>query len=156
MSRGAYQYIFYVNCHVAQKVEAIGKYFIAVPFPPTHIVKNKKWECTRTKQQLVSLISCTCLQAYFVWCIFSIIITCRPPSDTWSWTDHLQINLMHLPTPPKCSTRAIMALINNLGIVYHQYCSSSYLVIRTDTCLIYRSWQWTDSFFKQWFLRSLW
>jgi hypothetical protein len=32
---------------------------------------------------------------------------------------------MHSPTPPKCSTRAIMALINNLGIVYHQYCSSS-------------------------------
>jgi hypothetical protein len=32
---------------------------------------------------------------------------------------------MHSPTPPKCSTRAIVALINNLGIVYHQYCSSS-------------------------------
>ena len=31
------------------------------------------------------------------------------------------------PTPPKCNTRAIVALINNLGIVYHQYCSSSYL-----------------------------
>jgi hypothetical protein len=26
-----------------------------------------------------------------------------------------------------------MALINNLGIVYHQYCSSSYLDVRTDT-----------------------
>jgi hypothetical protein len=25
-----------------------------------------------------------------------------------------------------------MALINNLGIVYHQYCSSSYLDIRTN------------------------
>ena len=30
-------------------------------------------------------------------------------------------------------------------IVYHQYCSSSYLVIRTDSCLIYRSWQWKSS-----------
>ena len=49
---------------------------------------------------------------------------CRSP-DSWPWTDHSQINLIHLPTPPKCSTRAIMALINNLGIVYHQYCSSS-------------------------------
>jgi len=34
-------------------------------------------------------------------------------------------SLFHLPTPPKCSTRATLALINNLGIVYHQYCSSS-------------------------------
>ena len=33
---------FYVNYHVAQKVEVIGKHFIAVPFPPTHKVKNKK------------------------------------------------------------------------------------------------------------------
>jgi len=49
---------------------------------------------------------------------------CRYP-DSWSWTDQSQISLMHSPTPPKCSTRAIVALINNLGIVYHQYCSSS-------------------------------
>ncbi len=51
---------------------------------------------------------------------------CRSP-DSWLWTDHSQISLTHSPTPPKCSTRAIMALINNLGIVYHQYCSSSEL-----------------------------
>jgi hypothetical protein len=51
---------------------------------------------------------------------------CRSP-DSWSWTDQSQISLPHSPTPPKCSTRVIMALINNLGIVYHQYCSSSYL-----------------------------
>ena len=51
---------------------------------------------------------------------------CRSP-DSWPWTDHAQISLIHSPTPPKCSTRALMALINNLGIVYHQYCSSSYL-----------------------------
>jgi hypothetical protein len=49
---------------------------------------------------------------------------CRSP-DSWPWTDHAQISLIHSPTPPKCSTRAIVALINNLGIVYHQYCSSS-------------------------------
>jgi hypothetical protein len=49
---------------------------------------------------------------------------CRSP-DSWPSTDHAQISLIHLPTPPKCSTRAILALINNLGIVYHQYCSSS-------------------------------
>ena len=49
---------------------------------------------------------------------------CRSP-DSWPWTDHAQISLIHSPTPPKCSTRVIMALINNLGIVYHQYCSSS-------------------------------
>jgi hypothetical protein len=49
---------------------------------------------------------------------------CRSP-DSWPWTDHAQISLIHSPTPPKCSTRAILALINNLGIVYHQYCSSS-------------------------------
>ncbi len=44
---------------------------------------------------------------------------------SWVWTDHTQISLPHLPTPPKCSTRAIGTLINNLGIVCHQYCSSS-------------------------------
>jgi hypothetical protein len=49
---------------------------------------------------------------------------CRSP-DSWAWTDQSQISLPHLPTPPKCSTRAHLALINNLGIVYHQYCSSS-------------------------------
>jgi hypothetical protein len=49
---------------------------------------------------------------------------CRSP-DSWLWTDYSQISLMHSPTPPKCSMRAIMALIKNLGIVYHQYCSSS-------------------------------
>jgi hypothetical protein len=48
---------------------------------------------------------------------------CRSP-DSWPCTDHSQISLIHSPTPPKCSTRAIVALINNLGIVYHQYCSS--------------------------------
>ena len=50
---------------------------------------------------------------------------CRSP-DSWPCTDHAQISLIHSPTPPKCSTRAILALINNLGIVYHQYCSSSW------------------------------
>jgi hypothetical protein len=50
---------------------------------------------------------------------------CRSPYS-WLWTDHSKISLTHLPTPPKCSVRAIMALINNLGIVYHQYCSSSH------------------------------
>ncbi len=49
---------------------------------------------------------------------------CRSP-DSWAWTDHTQISLPHSLTPPKCSTRANLALINNLGIVYHQYCSSS-------------------------------
>jgi len=57
---------------------------------------------------------------------------CRSP-DSWTLTDHSQISLTQLPTPPKCSMRAIMALINNLVIVYHQYCSSSYLDIRADT-----------------------
>ena len=51
---------------------------------------------------------------------------CRSP-DSWPWSDQPQISLTHSPTPPKCSTRAIMALINNLGIVYHQYCSSLYI-----------------------------
>jgi len=45
--------------------------------------------------------------------------------DSWPGTEHPQISLFHSPTPPKCSTRATLALINNLGIVYHQYCSSS-------------------------------
>ncbi len=62
--------------------------------------------------------------------------------DSWLWTDHSQISLTHSPTPPKCSTRAIMALINNLGIVYHQYCSSSYLDIHTNPGPFYHSWQW--------------
>ncbi len=44
---------------------------------------------------------------------------------SWPGSDHGQISLIHSPTPLKCSTRALMALINNLGIVYHQYCSSS-------------------------------
>jgi hypothetical protein len=56
---------------------------------------------------------------------------CRSP-DSWPWSDHPQISLMHSPTPHKCSTRALMTLINNLGSVYHQYCSSSYLDIRAD------------------------
>jgi hypothetical protein len=63
------------------------------------------------------------------WALFPHIMNvatrvCRSP-DSWLWTDHSQISLPHSPTPPKCSTRAIMALINNLGIVYHQYCCSS-------------------------------
>jgi hypothetical protein len=69
---------------------------------------------------------------------------CRSP-DSWPWTDHSQISLIHLPTPPKCSTRAIVALINNLGIVYHQYCSSSYLVYTADPGSLYRSRQWKSS-----------
>ena len=44
---------------------------------------------------------------------------CRSP-DSWPWSDHTQISLTYSPTPPKCSMRAIMGLINNLGIVYHQ------------------------------------
>ncbi len=52
---------------------------------------------------------------------------CRSP-DSWAWTS--QISLPHSPTPPKCTTRAILALINNLGIVYHQFCSSSLLGIK--------------------------
>ncbi len=32
-----------------------------------------------------------------------------------------QIWLTYSPTPPKCSTRAIIALINNLYIIYHQH-----------------------------------
>jgi len=70
---------------------------------------------------------------------------CRSP-DSWLWTDHSQISLAHLPTPPICSTRAIMALINNLGIVYHQYCSSSYLYyICANPGPLYRSQQWKSS-----------
>ena len=70
---------------------------------------------------------------------------CRSP-DSWLWTDHSQMSLTHSPTPPKCSTRAIMALINNLGIFYHQSCSSSYLdYIRADPGPSYRSRQWKSS-----------
>jgi hypothetical protein len=69
---------------------------------------------------------------------------CRSP-DSWPWTDHSQISLIHSPTPPKCSSRAIMALINNLGIVYHQYCSSSYLDYSADHGPAYRSRQWKSS-----------
>jgi hypothetical protein len=71
------------------------------------------------------------------WALFPHIMNvaarvCRSP-DSWPWTDHSQISLIHSPTPPKCSTRAIVALINNLGIVYHQYCSSSESHRITDT-----------------------
>jgi hypothetical protein len=59
---------------------------------------------------------------------------CRSP-DSWAWTDHSQISLPHLPTPPKCSTGAILALINNLGIVYHQYCSSSFTGVEISSTL---------------------
>ena len=71
-------------------------------------------------------------------------VGCRSP-DSWLWTDHTQISLSHSPTPPKCSTRAIVALINNLGIVYHQYCSSSYLDYSADHGSLYRSRQWKSS-----------
>jgi hypothetical protein len=60
---------------------------------------------------------------------------CRSP-DSWLWTDYSQISLMHSPTPPKCSTRAIMALINNLGIVYYQYCSSSAMPVAVCNSLV--------------------
>jgi hypothetical protein len=70
--------------------------------------------------------------------------TCRSP-DSWIWTDHSQISLLHSPIPPKCSTRAIVALINNLGIVYHQYCSSSYLDYSADHGPAYHSRQWKSS-----------
>jgi len=69
---------------------------------------------------------------------------CRSP-DSWPWTDHALISLIHSPTPPKCSTRAIVALINNLGIVYHQYCSSLYLDYPADPGSSYRSRQWKSS-----------
>ncbi len=59
---------------------------------------------------------------------------CRSP-DSWLWTDHSQISLMHSPTSPKCSTRGNMALINILGIVYHHYCSSSKVSISLTTGL---------------------
>jgi len=59
----------------------------------------------------------------------SVNSPCRSP-EAWPWTDHAQISLIHSPTPPKCSTKAIVALINNQGIVYHQFCSSSYLDYR--------------------------
>ena len=62
---------------------------------------------------------------------------CRSP-DSWPCTDHAQISLFHSPTPPKCSTRAILALINNLGIVYHQYCSSSIPFRHKYFCIIAR------------------
>ena len=64
---------------------------------------------------------------------------------SWPWTDHFQISLIHSPTPPKCSMRAIVALINNLGIVYHQYCSSSYLDYPAAPGSSYRSRQWKSS-----------
>jgi hypothetical protein len=72
---------------------------------------------------------CLFLHFSFYWALFPHIMNvaarvCRSP-DSWPWTDHSQISLIHSPPPPKCSTRPIMALINNLGIVYHQYCSSS-------------------------------
>ena len=58
---------------------------------------------------------------------------------SWPWSDHAQISLIHSPTPPKCSTRALMGLINNLGIVYHQYCSSSYLDLSFSKPILARS-----------------
>jgi len=69
---------------------------------------------------------------------------CRSP-DSWPGTDHAQISLFHSPTPPKCSMGATLALINNLGIVYHQYCSSSYLDYPADPGSSYRSRQWKSS-----------
>ena len=73
-----------------------------------------------------------------------MMVKCRSPVS-WPWTDHAQISLIHSRTPPKCSMRAIVALINNLGIVYHQYCSSSYLDYPADPGSSYRSRQWKSS-----------
>ncbi len=69
---------------------------------------------------------------------------------SWPGSDHGQIGLIHSPTPLKCSTRALMALINNLGIVYHQYCFSPYLDLSfssriPDTGPLYPSRQWKSS-----------
>jgi len=43
------------------------------------------------------------------------------------------------------STRAIVALVNNLGIVYHQYCSSSYQDYPANPGSSYCSRQWKSS-----------
>jgi hypothetical protein len=37
------------------------------------------------------------------------------------------LTCIYLPTPTKHRMRAIIVLINNLSIIYHQYCSSSYV-----------------------------
>jgi hypothetical protein len=70
-------------------------------------------------------------------------------SDSWVLTDHPQILVMYLQTPLKCSLRALKTLINNLSIVYHQYCSSSYLdYCRFPTLLLAGKWKsslnWTQ------------
>ena len=53
---------------------------------------------------------------------------CKSP-DFQGPTDgpQLWVTYSPTPTPTKCSTRAIMALVYSLGIVHHQYCSSSIL-----------------------------
>jgi hypothetical protein len=75
---------------------------------------NKPWTTTnRWKYDFM-------MDAVFVDPLIPDMRTSMHPAS-WAWTDHTQLSLPHLPTPPKCSTRANLALINNLGIVYHQY-----------------------------------
>ncbi len=54
---------------------------------------------------------------------------CRSP-DSWPWSDQPQISLTHSPTPPNCSSRASMALINNQ------------VLFTTNTALLHRCSSW--------------
>jgi hypothetical protein len=66
---------------------------------------------------------------YFPHIVIVAARVCKSP-DSQEQIVRTQIWLTYFLTPPKCSTRAIIALINNLGIVCHQNCS--YLLRQPD------------------------
>ncbi len=94
-----------------------------------YLGRHRFWTCRRRVGQYVGNMSgrhTRVCQSELFYDIQKSDISCRSP-DSWAWTDQSQISLPHSPTPPKCSKRAILVLMNNLGIVYHQCCSSSCL-----------------------------
>jgi hypothetical protein len=84
------------------------------------------WAMVQTKREMTGM--CDILSPYHVY-----MDTCTGYASTVN--PQIPGNRQAIPRSgshtcqqqPKCSTRAIIALINNLGILYHQYCSSSYL-----------------------------
>ncbi len=108
-------------------MQVIGPWWVLKPIPWSLLPMSPRVFPCRFSLFLFSIISYVCLpvEHYFPYIVHVDARVCRS-QDSWEWTDHPQIWLTYLLTLPKCSTRALLALINNLGILYHQYCSSSF------------------------------
>jgi hypothetical protein len=110
---------------IKARVQVTGPWWVLKPIPSSLLPMSPLVFPCRFSLFLFPCISYVCLSAehHFPHIVHDAARVCISP-DSRVRTGHPQIWLTYSPTPPKCSTRALLALINNLGIVYHQYCSS--------------------------------